>query len=477
VDTWAPPDEVATAEPVVAERYDRVLAVLDGWPAGQRAERVEAATAWLEGQGAVFTQRVDGEDRVAALPVDLVPRILSAQDWQTVADGVAQRARALELFCDDVYGERAAVRDGVIPGWLVRDCPGLVDVEASGLPGRRLMLAGLDVLRGAHGRWLVLEDNVQVPSGLAYALLADDALAMHAPEVDALRPPAVEPVDHPAALGQLLADAVQAMWPPEPASGAVGVLLSDGPANSAWYEHGRLSVLAGLTLVTPDQLEETGDGSLAIRVGGALTPVAVVYRRIDAAGLRAVRLASGRTAYDALLTAVAAGTLSLVNALGSGVADDKAVYSYLPALVDYYLDERPLLDDVPTWVCGEPEQCAEVLARLDELVCKPVDGFGGAGLYFGRSASDAERAAMRQRLTEAPHGWVAQEPVAFSTHPTVTADGGLGLRHVDLRVFAANGTAGWRTLPNALTRVALREGSLVVNSSAGGGTKSTWLAG
>jgi uncharacterized circularly permuted ATP-grasp superfamily protein len=472
---WRPVDEAAAATGHVAATYDEVLTTLGSWGVEELRTRTTTVHDWLTAQGAAFTSTVDGTPVTAPLPLDVVPRVLSAADWDHVATGVTQRSRALAAFLDDLEAGGDAVADGIVPRDVVESSPGRRTGPANGTPGRRLVVTGLDILRGPDG-WLVLEDNAQVPSGTVYALLAREAADAVLGELHTSHPK--RPLHD---VGRLLLESLQAAAPEAAVSRGTGdppvvVLLSDGPGNSAWFEHQRLAELMGIPVVGPADLDGGADGVTVPGSGpdGGRITVDVVYRRTDEAELRATQLREGRTAYDVLLDAVAAGRLTLANALGTGIADDKAVYPYVPAMVEYYLGERPVLADVPTWICRDETRLAEVLDRLDELVLKPVDGYGGAGLYFGATAEAAERERMRGQLLADPTRWIAQEPVAFSTHPTVV-DGQLEPRHVDLRVFAAAGPAGWQALPVPLTRVAIKAGSLVVNSSSGGGTKDTWV--
>ncbi|MBW8481920.1 carboxylate--amine ligase/circularly permuted type 2 ATP-grasp protein [Actinomadura sp. PM05-2] len=404
-----------------------------------------------------MTFRVPGEDHDRLFPVDVIPRIVAAEDWAPLQAGLAQRVKALELFLHDAYTDRHAIRDGVLPAWVVDEAPGLrPDGRLVPRSATRIAVAGIDLVRDGAGRWAVLEDNLRVPSGIGYALANRRLSARILPEL--LR---AVPMTTPARAMTMLHEALVG-----DASGLA--LVTSGESDSAYFEHKLLARELGVPLVTPGQLSFDGDG-----VWADGNRVEVLYRRIDEDELFEAPGADGRRLGPALLTAVARGELRLANAPGNGLGDDKALYAYVPRLIEYYLDERPLVDGVPTYLCRDEEAREQVLDRLDELVLKPVDGYGGAGVTIGPDASRAELDGARERLLAEPGRWIAQETVRLSTHP-VFEDGRLRPRAVDLRVFVSQDEGGPRTVPVALTRVA-PEGSRVVNSSQGGGSKDTWL--
>ena len=335
---------------------------------------------------------------------------------------------------------------------------------------QRITVAGLDLLHGPDG-WVVLEDNLRVPSGIGYALTNRDSGRAALPKLYAEAEAAglVDPGESIALLRAALADAA----PPACAGVPQLGLLTDGPHNSAWFEHRLLAEAMGIPIVTPDRLWPTPTGGVAVQVDGRRLPVDVLYRRFDEADLAAHLTPSG-TPVDVLLgEAVRAGRLALANVPGNGVADDKATYRYVPEMIRFYLGEEPVLATVPTWLLAEEGDRAEAVDRLHELVVKPVDGYGGQGVVFGAHCSAAQLAELHAEVLASPHRFVAQEPVDFSTVPTVI-DGVVAPRRADLRVFAVAGTTT-QALPALLTRVALTEGSLLVNSSQGGGSKDTWV--
>lgn len=439
------------------------IAEADRAALGRQAAQIDRLLAT---RGVVFSHA--GEERVLSL--DPVPRPILAAEWSRIETGVRQRVRALERFLDDVYGPGEVIRDGVIPRHVVVSARHFSRVAHGWRPagGVRIHVAGVDLVRDRRGRFLVLEDNVRTPSGAAYVLENRRAMAEVHPTL--LARAGVRPVsDYPARLRRAL-EAVAPAGRDDPRV----VLLTPGVHNPAYFEHAQLARLMGIPLVEGQDLR-FHHRRIWLRQVDGLAPVDVVYRRLDDDYLDPL---SGRA--DSLLgcpgLALAArlGTVTVANAIGNGVADDKLVYTYVPDLIRYYLGEEPHLPNAPTYRLTEAAERAEVLARLDELVIKPTDGAGGQGIVFGPTASRAQLAATRRAIEADPRGWIAQEIVDLSTVPTVT-DRGLAPRHVDLRPFAVHdGTEVW-VLPGGLTRVAPQADSLLVNSSQGGGSKDTWV--
>ena len=384
--------------------------------------------------------------------IDLVPRVITAEEWQPLARGLEQRVRALDAFVADAYGERRIVEDGVMPERVLAGAE-LYEPELGDLPAPRvrIALAGLDVIRFESGEFRVLEDNLRTPSGLAYAFAARDAVAPLL--ANGTRP---APVEAPAV--EQLRGAVRAASPCGHDDPRV-VLLTDGPDNTAYWEHERLAELLDIELVTLDELHVEG--------------VDVVYRRTDDDTLRG-RDGELTSVGAALLGALKAGTLACVNALGNGVADDKLVHAYVEEMIRFYLGEEPLVRSVATYDLTRAGCLEEVLDRLDEMVVKPRAAYGGADVFIGPTADEAERDRVARVLREDPEPWVAQETVYFSRHPTVI-DGSLEPRHVDLRAFVTFDGERAAAVPGGLSRVAFDEGELVVNSSRGGGAKDTWV--
>jgi glutamate---cysteine ligase / carboxylate-amine ligase len=429
----------------------------------ERSQRIEQAQL---AAGVVF--RPTHEQEARALPLDIVPRVLSGEEWSRLQGGTAQRARALDAFLQDVYGEAAIVRDGVLPEWIVQRSPGYRKAGLAAPAGQRhAHVCGFDVIRAPDGRWLVLEDNVRVPSGVAYTIHARRMMRDTFPELtQALS--LLDPEQAPALLRKMLEESA----PPQAGDGAPSLgLLSSGASDSAYFEHQFLAEAMGIALLEPEDLL-VSEGRLWQVEAERKSRLDVLYLRMDDQ-IWHRRSADGKLLGPALLELVRAGTLALANALGNGIADDKAIYAHVPKFIDYYLGEKPLLEQVPTYHCAEPEQRAIVLERLHELVVKPVDGYGGLGVVIGPRASEEELSRARSLIAEQPERWIAQDTVLFSTHPTF-AGSRLRPHHVDLRVFVYYGSEPV-VVPAALTRVA-PSGSLVVNSSRGGGTKDTWLS-
>jgi uncharacterized circularly permuted ATP-grasp superfamily protein len=446
-------DEAFAAPGVPRGHYADLLAALGGADLPQLEELI---TAKVADSGVTF-----GPD--APFVIDPVPRLITAPEWHELETGLAQRVRALDAFVADVYGPRWIVQAGVLPEHVLEGVTFLEDDlhDVPRPPAAWVGIAGLDVVRDASGHFRVLEDNVRTPSGMAYALAARRAVAEHVPYAGRRRDIAAE-------LAAYLR-AVIAASRPDPEEDGIAVLLTDGPSNAAFFEHGELAELAEVKLVRPHELVHAGE-RLALLDGRR---VQVVYRRTDADRLRD---ADGRLTPigDLLLPPLRAGTISVVNAFGTGVADDKRVYPYVDDMVRFYLREEPLVRSVPTFDLSDPAARHEAFERLDELVVKPRDGFGGSGVVIGPRASAAELRAVREEVEADPAAFVAQETVRLSSHPTVV-DGRLVPRHVDVRPFVFYDGRRARALPGGLTRVALAEGELVVNSSRGGGGKDTWV--
>jgi uncharacterized circularly permuted ATP-grasp superfamily protein len=431
------------------------------------------ATADLEATAAAVQAALDargvgfgaGRERSPFL-VDPIPRTIEAERWRWLARGLAQRGRALAAFVADVYGERAIFAAGIVPQRLVATADHFEPDLVGGQPARLAWVAGLDLVAGDDGELAVLEDNIRTPSGIAYALAAREAVDAALPE-----PPPAGRLDPRRTLA-LLADALREAAPPGVERPRIA-LLSDGPSNSAWYEHRALAAALGLPIVRPEDLQLDGDRLLARTDGGRPQALDVVYRRTDEDRLRDPE---GKPTWlaELLLGPLLAGTLGVVNPLGAGVADDKLAHAYVERMVRFYCREEPLIRSVPTYDLGDPELLDEVFPRLDELVVKPRSGHGGAGVVICPRVSPRTREDVRRAVAAQPERYVAQELIELSTEPTVCA-GSVEPRHVDLRPFVIGVGDSAVTAPLALTRVALTRGSLIVNSSRNGGGKDTWL--
>jgi carboxylate-amine ligase len=455
----SPADEAFLPNSAVRPLYRELIAGLQDIGDLMLTDRLDERDRWLSGAGMTFG--VGREQR--PFQVDLVPRLIPAHDWRDLKRGLVQRARALEMFLEDVYGSAEVVRDGVLPATVIHGCAGWRD-EARMLPRSavRAPVIGFDLVRDDQAGWRVLEDNARVPSGAGYALAARQLIDAVMPDLD--RPTGLLP-SH--AAPRLLRRTMARLTPVDKPTLA---LLSDGAGNSAWFEHRLLAERTGMVLAQPSDLEVQGG---AVTVRGRR--VDVVYLRLD------VELAdlldpSGRTIGAHLLAAAARGSVALANCPGNGVADDKSMYCYVPDLIAYYLGERPILDPVPTYRCADPAERDTVLSRVDQLVTKPVDGHGGGEVLIGPYALEVELDRRRAQIIADPGRWIGQETVNLSTHPTLTKHG-MEPRHVDLRAFAylfGTGPDDVEVADLALTRVAPPD-SMLVNSSRGGGAKDTWI--
>ncbi|HQR79601.1 MAG TPA: circularly permuted type 2 ATP-grasp protein [Actinomycetota bacterium] len=467
VDSIRPPYQEMDGEQADAQAVGALKTVLDGLGEEGLAERGRLVDAYFNRQGITFN--LAGRER--PLPLDLVPRLLSAAEWRVIEQGVAQRIKALEMFLADIYGPGLVLEDGVVPRRLVTSSAHF-HREAWGIEppnGVRIHVAGIDLIRDEEGVFAVLEDNLRCPSGVSYVLENRRALAHVLPELftDQL----VQPV---AEYPERLLDALLAAAPAGVADPQVAV-LTPGVHNSAHFEHAFLARRMGVELVEGRDLY-CRDDQVWMRTVRGPAPVHVLYRRIDDDYLDPVHFRPESVlGVPGLLSAARAGRVTVANAVGNGVADDKAVYPYVPDLIEYYLGEQAILPNIDTYDLQDADQRRFVLERLDRMVLKPVDGSGGYGLVVGDQATDAQLDQLARRVEADPRSWIAQRIVRLSTCPTVVDGGELAARHVDLRPFAVNDGDNVFVLPGGLTRVALPEGSLVVNSSQGGGSKDTWV--
>ncbi len=422
-------------------------------------------------QGITFTVYGDDDGIERTFPMDLVPRVIPADEWEVVERGVAQRVTALNRFLEDVYvGEQASVHEGVVPRWLVHTAEGFRR-EAFGIPvphAARCLVSGVDLVRDRDGTYRVLEDNLRNPSGISYVLENRAAMTRVLPLAFAAQ--RVRPVDH---YGPMLLQALRDVAPSAAGEHPTAVVLTPGVYNAAYFEHAFLARQMGIELVEGRDLV-VDEHVVYMRTTHGLRRVDVIYRRIDDDFLDPVVFRpDSALGVPGLLSAARAGNVTIANAVGNGVADDKAVYAFVPDIIRYFLGEEPILPNVETYLLWDPDQRTAVLSRLDELVVKPVGASGGYGMLIGPHASDEELARFRDRVEADPRGYIAQEAVSLSRHPTLVG-GSLEGRHVDLRPFAIAGETV-EVVPGGLTRVALRKGSLVVNSSQGGGSKDTWV--
>ncbi len=423
-------------------------------------------------QGVTFSVYDDKRGAEKIFPFCLVPRVIAADDWQRVERGIVQRIRALEAFLDDVYGEQKILASGRVPAEVVLGAKHYLPQLRGVRPphGVRIHVAGVDLIRDPEGTFRVLEDNLRTPSGVSYVMENRLVTKRVFPTIFAAA--RVRRVDHyPASLAQTL----RSVAPPSEGD-ALAVVLTPGPFNSAYFEHSFLARTMGIELVEGSDLC-VDDDKVFLRTTRGLARVHVIYRRIDDAFLdpEAFRKDS-LLGVPGLVRAYAKGNVTLANAPGNGVADDKAVCALVPEMIRYYLGEEPQLADVPTYVCARDDDRRYVLEHIGELVVKAVDEAGGYGMLMGPQSSAAEQDEFKRRIVAEPRRYVAQHRVELSTCPTWESNARtLVPRRVDLRPFVLTGPEGSWVLPGGLTRVALRDGSYVVNSSQGGGSKDTWV--
>jgi uncharacterized circularly permuted ATP-grasp superfamily protein len=462
-------DEMFDAEgaprPQYAPLVERLL-VMD--PTELRQRQSAADLAFLN-QGITFTVygQKDGTERI--FPYDLLPRILTAEEWAVIERGLTQRLTALNLFLKDIYNEGRILAEGLVPRELIYSCRHYRR-EMRGVPVRRdvyVSVAGTDLVRLPDGQFAVLEDNLRVPSGVSYMLTNRQVIKNIFPTLFSSYD--VRPVDQ---YGQALLATLRSLAPahrPDPTI----VLLTPGVFNSAYFEHTFLARQMGIELVEGRDLY-VHDNIVYMRTTGGAQRVDVIYRRVDDDFLDSLAFrADSHLGVAGLFNAYRAGNVSVTNAVGTGVADDKALYAYVPAIIRFYLSEDPILANIETWVLSNPEHRAYVLDRLEELVVKAVGESGGYGMLIGPQSTEAERDDFRTRIQAEPRNYIAQPTLALSRAPCFIEDQ-VQPRHVDLRPYILCGDR-ITIVPGGLTRVALRKGSLVVNSSQGGGSKDTWV--
>jgi uncharacterized circularly permuted ATP-grasp superfamily protein len=459
-------DEMFAAPGEPRAPYDALVSVLQPMdPAELRFHADQLARVFTD-RGVTYD--FAGEER--PFPLDLIPRVIDAAEWGLVARGVRQRVKALEAFLADVYGAGRVFDDGVVPWRLIYTSPRFRREVADFAPpnGVRVHVAGIDLIRDEQGKFRVLEDNVRVPSGVSYVI--ENRLAMTRTFPALFAEQSVHRVDeYPSRLLAALRAAA-----PRGTSDPCVVVLTPGVYNAAYFEHTLLARLMGVELVEGRDLF-CARNRVYMHTTRGRRPVDVIYRRVDDDWLDPLQFRPDSAIGCAgLINAARAGNVTIANAVGNGVADDKLVYTYIPDLIRYYLSEEPLLDNVESYRLYDQETLDWVLDSLSELVVKPVDGAGGAGIVIGPRATPAELDALRKRLREDPRAWMAQRPVALSTSPVLIGET-LAPRHIDLRPFAVNDGEDVWLLPGGLTRVAIPEGELVVNSSQGGGSKDTWV--
>ncbi len=416
----------------------------------------------------VYSEK-DAEERL--IPFDMIPRIIAAREWRRLTRGIEQRVRAINAFLEDLYHRQEIVRSGRLPISLLRDneafLPQMVGFTPPG--GVYTHIVGIDLVRTGPDEFMVLEDNARTPSGVSYMLENRETMMAMFPELFAKIP-----VQSVSSYPTRLARSLRACAPDCAADLPTLAVLTPGIYNSAYYEHAFLADQMGAELVETSDLRVI-DGRIAMRCTTGYHPIDVLYRRVDDEYLDPLSFNSDSVlGVPGMMDVYRAGRVTIANAPGTGIADDKALYSFMPEIVQFYTGEQPLLKNVPTWRCMEEESLKYVLDNLADLVVKEVHGSGGYGMLIGPTASKKELATFEKKLRQNPHNYIAQPTLALSTVPIFTK-AGLAPRHVDLRPFVLVSPNGVDITPGGLTRVALKKGSLVVNSSQGGGTKDTWV--
>ncbi|HMD19651.1 MAG TPA: circularly permuted type 2 ATP-grasp protein [Alloacidobacterium sp.] len=463
-------DEMFGADGEIRPQYEALLKVLTSLPPEELQRRKHYADVSFLMQGITFTVYGQEEGTERIFPYDLLPRLISAEEWDRIERGLTQRITALNLFLHDVYHEGKILAEGVIPREIVYSCQHFRR-QMRGLQVPRnvyVAVAGTDLLRMENGEYVVLEDNLRVPSGVSYMLNNRRVLKRTLPHL--FRSYGVRPIENytQALLGTLRSLAPEGR--PEPSI----VLLTPGVYNSAYFEHTYLARQMGIELVEGRDLV-VHDNIVYMRTTGGLKRVDVIYRRVDDDFIDPLSFRPDTIlGAPGLFNAYRAGNVTLANAFGTGVADDKALYAYVPQIIRFYLDQDPILNNVETYILADAKHRQHALANLDKLVVKAVGESGGYGMLIGPHSTKEEREEFRQRIEANPRNYIAQPTLAFSRAPCFQEDGSIEPRHVDLRPYILFGDKV-TIVPGGLTRVALRKGSLVVNSSQGGGSKDTWV--
>ena len=451
------------------EHYREFCRWLEQQPADSVARKRAEADLSFRRVGITFAVYGDDAGTERLIPFDIIPRIIPAHEWAILERGLAQRVQALNMFLHDIYHGQDIIRAGIIPAeQIFRNAqyrPEMQGIDVAA--GIYAHIAGVDIVRAGQGEFYVLEDNLRVPSGVSY-MLEDRKMMMRLfPDLFACN--RVAPVDH---YPDLLLDNLRSVAP-QGVDNPTVVVMTPGMYNSAYFEHAFLAQQMGVELVEGKDLF-VNDNTVYMRTTHGPRRVDVIYRRLDDDFLDPLAFrADSSLGVPGLLSVYRAGRVTLANAIGTGVADDKSIYPFVPDMIRFYLSEEPVLHNVPTWQCRKPADLDYVLAHLPELVVKEVHGAGGYGMLVGPASSREQVAAFRERLVARPDGYIAQPTLALSNCPTFV-ENGIAPRHIDLRPFVLSGKT-ISMVPGGLTRVALQEGSLVVNSSQGGGTKDTWV--
>lgn len=464
--TW---DEMYDAANVRAQ-YQNVFDFLQRIPPGELSKKEELAKKLFMSQGITFTVYSSGEGIEKIFPFDIIPRIITAGEWNFIEKGIKQRLRALNLFLKDVYHHQFILKDGIVPVELVYSCPHyLREMQGVNIPHDIYVhIAGIDLIRDHDGTFYVLEDNLRTPSGVSYMIENREITKRIFP--DLIPQNFVRPVTQ---YPNILYKNLLALSPRQIASPTV-VLLTPGIYNSAYFEHATLARLMGIELVEGRDLV-VENHTVYMKTTAGLQQVDVIYRRVDDEFLDPLVFEpSSVLGVSGILSAYRKGNVAIVNSIGNGVADDKAIYVYLPDMIRYYLNEEPILKNVPTYQLSKDDEREHVLKNIHQMVVKKTNESGGYGMLMGHAASEEEINVYKDQIIKNPRQFIAQPVISLSNAPCYI-DGKVQPRRVDLRPFALCGPTGIEIVAGGLTRVALKEGSLVVNSSQGGGSKDTWV--
>lgn len=464
--TW---DEMYATGAVRAQ-YSGVVDFLQHLSTDELSKKEEQAKRLFMAQGITFTVYNSGEGIEKIFPFDIIPRIITAPEWNFIEKGIQQRLKALNLFLKDVYNEQFIVKDGIVPLSIIYSCPHFLR-EMVGFPvpyDIYVHIAGIDLIRDHDGSFYVLEDNLRTPSGVSYMLENREITKRIFPDLLPLIN-VRSVMEYPSILHKNLVSMA-----PRQNSNPTVVLLSPGIYNSAYFEHTTLARMMGIELVEGRDLV-VDNHRVYMKTTAGLQQVDVIYRRVDDDFLDPLVFnASSALGVSGIMSAYRKGNVAIVNAVGNGVADDKAIYSYVPAMIRYYMNEEPLLKNVPTFQLGNLDEQEYVFKNMNKMVIKKTNESGGYGMLMGHSASEKEIDEFKTAIVKDPRQFIAQPTISLSSAPCYM-NGKLQPRRVDLRPYALCGPNGIRIVPGGLTRVALREGSLVVNSSQGGGSKDTWV--
>ena len=454
----------------VREPYKALLQSIGKLSIEELEQKQLQASELFMSQGITFTVYSDDAGIERIFPFDILPRIITSAEWSQIESGIKQRLKALNLFLKDIYHSQLIIKDKVIPASLISSCPHFTrEVFGINVPyDIYIHISGIDLIRGDEGKFYILEDNLRTPSGVSYMLENREVTKRLFP--DLLTENHVRMVNN----YPLLLHSILLSLSPRPIKNPVAVILTPGVFNSAYYEHTFLARQMGIPLVEGSDLV-VNNHKVFMKTTRGLAQVDVIYRRVDDEFLDSLTFRPDSIlGVPGLIGAYRKGNVAIVNAVGNGVADDKAVYAYVPDMIKYYLNEEPILPNVPTYQMNDPEAREHVFKNINKMVLKRTNQSGGYGMLMGNSATEKEIDEFKNKVLENPREFIAQPIIKLSTVPCFI-DGKIQARHVDLRPYALCGPSGIEIVPGGLTRVALREGSLVVNSSQGGGSKDTWI--